>query len=209
MTVADGLQFDADLHRYTLDGRQLPSVTEILRPVTEHEYRGVDRDVMERAALLGTAVHKLIELDIAGTLDEDALDDSLRQYLAQWRQFRAQSGFVPVLNEHRVHSGRYGYAGTIDLFGVLNSDAALIDAKRTAAVPRSVGPQTAGYEQAIRESLPDAVARCVSGPGDGHINRYALHLTPERWRLVPQRDPNDLRVFLASLTLHNYLEKAA
>jgi len=126
-----------------------------------------------------------------------------------WRQFRAQSGFVPVLNEHRVHSARYGYAGTIDLFGVLNSDAALIDAKRTAAVPRSVGPQTAGYEQAIRESLPDAVARCVSGPGNGHINRYALHLTPERWRLVPQKDPNDLRVFLASLTLHNYLEKAA
>lgn len=200
MTVADGLQFDAELHRYTLDGRQLPSVTEILRPVTEHEYRGVDREVMDRAALLGTAVHKLIELDIAGTLDEDALDDSLRPYLAQWRQFRAQSGFLPIYSEQRVHSMKYGYAGTLDLAGKLNGMPAVVDAKRTTAVPRSAGPQTAAYRYALAEVFD----------GDWQVaDRYALHLTPERWRLVPQKDPNDLRVFLASLTLHNYLEKAA
>jgi hypothetical protein len=209
LTVADGLQFDAAAHRYTLDGRRLPSVTEILAPITAQEYRGVDRETMERAALLGQAVHKLIELDIAGTLDEDALDGGLRPYLAQWRQFLSQSGFTPVLSERRVHSARYGYAGTPDLFGILNADAALIDAKRTAAVPRSAGPQTAGYEQALRENCPDVVSQCASGSGDGRIYRYALHLTPERWRLVPQKDPNDLRVFLAALTLHNYLEKAA
>lgn len=209
MIVADGLHFDTTEHRYTLDGLRLPSVTEILSPITAHEYRGVDSEVMGRAAALGEAVHKLIELDIAGTLDEDALDASLRPYLAQWRQFLVQSGFVPILSEHRVHSVRYGYAGTLDLFGLLNAEAALIDAKRTAAVPRSAGPQTAGYELSLRESSPEAVAQAASGPGNGRIHRYALHLTPERWRLVPQKDPNDLRVFLAALTLHNYLEKAA
>lgn len=200
MIVADGLQFDAELHRYMLDGRRLPSVTEILHPVTEHEYCGVDREVMDRAAALGKAVHRLVELDIAGTLDEDALDDSLRPYLSQWRQFLAQSGFLAIHSERRVHSARYGYAGTLDLAGTLNGTHAVIDAKRTAAVPRSAGPQTAAYRHALAE-LYD---------GEWQVaDRYALHLTPERWRLVPQKDPNDLRVFLAALTLHNYLEKAA
>lgn len=198
--MADGLQFDEVEHEYRLDGNVLPGVTTVLRPITAHEYRAVDRETMERSALLGKAVHKLIELDIAGTLDEDPLDDSLRPYLAQWRQFRAQSGFQVIHSECRVHSARYGYAGTLDLAGTLNGTRAIIDAKRTAAVPRSAGPQTAAYRAALAE-LYD---------GEWQVSdRYALHLTPERWRLVPQKDPNDLRVFLAALTLHNYLEKAA
>lgn len=199
MTVADGLQFDQAQHQYTLDGRRLPSVTEVLAPITAHEYRGVDRETMDRAALLGKAVHKLIELDIVRTLDEDALDDALRPYLAQWRQFRDQSGFHAHFSEERMYSSKYGYAGTMDLFGTLNRKFTLIDLKRTASVPRTAGPQTAAYVQMIRENSFDLPA---------NIDRFALHLTPERWRLVPFNDPNDLRVFLAALTLHNYLEQS-
>ncbi|HWG67488.1 MAG TPA: hypothetical protein VN662_08760 [Rhodanobacteraceae bacterium] len=197
--MADGLQFDDALHEYRLEGRRLPSVTEVLGPITAHEYRAVDRETMERAALLGKCVHKLIELDIAGTLDVETLDDSLRPYLAQWRQFLAQSGFLAIHSECRVHSARYGYAGTLDLAGTLNGARAVVDAKRTAAVPRSAGPQTAAYRAALAE-LYDGEWQTA--------DRYALHLTPERWRLVPQKDPNDLRVFLSALTLHNYLEQS-
>ena len=204
------LAFDAERHEYTLGVRRLPSVTEILRPVSMFEYRFVSASVMERAALLGSATHALIELDIAGTLDEDALDDSLRPYLASWRQFRAQSGFVPVLSEARVHSRRYGFAGTLDLFGVMNDSPTLIDAKRTAQVPRSAGPQTAAYQIALRESRPEAIADAIElGVVGMNIMRFALHLTPGRWQLVPFRNPNDQRVFLSALTIHNYMEKAA
>jgi hypothetical protein len=202
--VSEGaLAFDAERHEYTLGVRRLPSVTEILRPVSMFEYRHVSASVMERASSLGRAVHSLIELDIAGTLDEDALDDSFRPYLTSWRQFRAQSGFVPVLSEARVHSVRYGFAGTLDLLGAMNGRLTLIDAKRTAQVPRSAGPQTAGYEIALRES------RSVMIKESGSVARFALHLMPERWQLVPFRDPNDKRVFLSALTIHNYMEKAA
>lgn len=201
--MADGLHFDEDLHKYTLGDRELPSVTKVLRRITEHEYRFVDRETMDRTALLGQAVHKLIELDLAGTLDEESLSEPLVPYLAQWRQFRTQSGFQMILSEALVHSARYGYAGKLDLFGRLNDHLALIDAKRTAAVPMSAGPQTAGYELAALESHPELALL------DLPIRRYALHLTPERWRLVPFTDPNDRRVFLAALTLHNYLEQAA
>lgn len=197
MTVADTLQFDEAPHRYTFNGAPVPSVTQILRPITEHEYAGVDREVMARAAALGRAVHKLIELDIAATLDEDSITDALQPYLVQWRQFRDQSGFHAHFSEQRMHSSKYGYAGTMDLFGALNRKFALIDLKRTVSVPRSAGPQTAAYLQMVRENSFDLPT---------NIDRFVLHLTPERWRLVPLTDPNDLRVFLAALTLHNYLE---
>jgi hypothetical protein len=201
------LQFDEEKHEYRHDGRVVPSVTQILKPLSEAEYRGVNRDVLDAAAQRGKAVHKMIELDLRDDLDVDSLPDELQPYYTAWQNFRNLSGFECLLSEARVYSPRYNYAGTLDLFGRLNGDAALIDAKRTVVVPRSVGPQTAGYEQALRWNYPDLVSKCVNGPGEGCINRYALHLRADgSWRLVPQKDPNDARVFLAALTLHNYLE---
>lgn len=202
------LHFDPATHTYTLNGKALDSVTKILKPLSDAMYVGVAQDVMERAALLGQAVHKVIELDILGTLDEDNLDPILHPYLQQWRRFRDTSGFVPLLSETQMHSARYGYAGTPDLFGILDGEAALIDAKRTAMVPRTAGPQTAGYEILVREAFPDVVERAVSGSGAGRVRRFALHLKETQHRLVPFTDPGDQATFLACLRVHNW-KKAA
>lgn len=205
------LQFDAEAHSYTVDGVPYDSVTQILRELSAREYRFVAAGVMAEAAWLGQAVHKLIELDILGLLDASELDPRLLPYLEKWHAFRAHSGFVPLLSETQVFSRRYRFAGTLDLFGVLNGEAALVDAKRCASVPRTAGPQTAGYELALRECLPDVVARAAVGPGEGRIHRFALHLTPSEtrgWTLVPFKNPNDARVFLSALTLHNWSKAA-
>jgi hypothetical protein len=199
------LQFDPESHSYRLDGVPIPGVTSILKDLSEREYRFVKAETMAEAAWLGQAVHKVIELESAGTLDEDALDARLREYLDAWRHFRTHSGFVPTLSEEKVYSRRYHYAGQLDLFGALNSDAALIDAKRCAGVPRTAGPQTAGYEIALRECRPDLLA--AFGGSTARIRRYALHLTPNvrpGYRLVPFTDPNDARVFLSALTLNTW-----
>lgn len=202
------LQFDAESHTYTVGGKVLDSVTQILKPLSAAEYRGVSADVLDRAAQLGKAVHAVIELDNKRVLDVDALDPLLVPYYGHWRQFLAQSGFKPLLSEEKLHSLRYGYAGALDLFGTLNGEAALIDAKRTVKVPRLAGPQTAGYEILLRERRPDLIDAACSGPGNGRVHRYALHLTPDRWQLVPFKDPNDQRVFLSALTLHNWSKAA-
>lgn len=199
------LQFDAEAHTYTVDGEPFDSVTQILRDLTAREYRFVDAGVMAEAAWLGQAVHRVIELDILGQLDEDGLDDRLVPYLAKWRQFRAHSGFEPILSEQQVFSRKYRFAGTLDLFGVLNGRLTLVDAKRCAKVPRTAGPQTAGYEIALRECRPDLFKTVQP------IQRFALHLTPSEtrgWSLVPFRDPSDARVFLSALTLSTWSKAA-
>lgn len=197
------LTFDPVEHAYRLNGRLVPSVTEALRLITADEYAGVDADVMAKAAAIGTAVHGIIERDIRGEFDIEACDVDLLPYFDQWRQFLQTSGFEPRLSEARVYSERYGYAGTLDLFGRLNRRWALIDAKRTAKVPRTAGPQTAAYEMALRECRPDLFAG-----EDKRIDRFALHLAPSGWRLVPFKDPNDQRVFLSALTLHTWRKAA-
>lgn len=191
------LAFDEASHSYTLDGRRVPSVTQVLKSLP-NEYAMVDRAVMEAAAGLGRAVHKLIELDLADRLNVNSLDDELVDYLLQWQDFRHTSGFEPILSEARVASPRYRYAGTLDLFGRLNGRLVLIDAKRTAAVPRSAGPQTAAYELALRESHPELFEATT------YVDRFALHLKRDRWQLVPFRDVADQRVFLSALTIHNW-----
>lgn len=199
--MLDGLRYDDALHEYRWDGAVVPSVTQVLARLSAEEYRFVDKSLMEEAALLGTAAHKMIELDLRGDLDVDALSDGLQVYYAAWQNFRRLSGFQMVLSEARVYSAKYGYAGTLDLAGWLNDRFVIIDAKRTAAVPRTAGPQTAGYLQALREHAEDAVL----WPQDTPIDRYALHLRSDgTWRLVPFTDKSDLRVFLACKTLHDW-----
>lgn len=203
--TANVLTFDPDRHEYRLGSQPLPGVTSILARLTAEEYRGVAPEVMERAATLGKAVHRLIELDLADDLDESSLSGDLADYLEAWRAFRALSGFEPLLSEQQVYSERHGYAGTLDLFGILNGEAALIDAKRTAAVPRTAGPQTAAYERALRECMPEVVQRAVSGAEPGRIRRYALHLMPfKKWALVPFTNPSDERVFLSCLSIQQW-----
>lgn len=200
VATAGGLLFDEAAHRYTLDGRPVPGVTSVLKLVSGADYAGVDPDVLARAAARGTAVHRMVELDGQGILDEDSLAEELQPYLVQWRQFRAQSGFVILAQECRVASRRHGYAGTLDLFGVLNGRFALVDVKSVVRVMRTTGPQTAAYEVALRECRPDLL------PGDAPVDRFALQLRPgASWQLVPFPSRSDARVFLGALTCHTFM----
>lgn len=200
------LQFNEEAHKYTLDGKELPSVTQALHHITAQAYAHVDPEVLRRASELGTAAHKMIELDCRGDLDEESLPEALAPSFESWRNFLKLSGFIILASEQRVLSMRYLYAGTLDLFGMLNDRFCIIDAKRTAAVPRSAGPQTAGYEIAFRES---EVAKQFDIALTTPIDRYALHLKANgKWALVPFTDKNDSRVFLSALTSYNWMQAA-
>lgn len=204
-----GLHFDPVAHRYTLDGKKLPGVTSVLKPISGAHYAGVDPAVMERAAELGRAVHRLIELDLANDLDLDELDPVLLPYYNGWRQFLATSGFKAQLSEQQMASRRQGYAGTLDLFGRLNYLPSLIDAKRVAVVVRSTGPQTFAYGQLVRECFPGLL------PADAQLRRYALHLknpapgqTAAPWSLVPfNNDRQDALVWQSCLNIARYLQE--
>lgn len=110
------LIFDETLHRYTLDGEVLPSVTQIIKPL--YDFSAVPDGVLQRAADFGTAVHKTVELYLKDDLDEDSLDEPLYNCLLAFQAFEADHYDIfdetPVVEQIGYHP-KLKYAGIPDL----------------------------------------------------------------------------------------------
>lgn len=205
------LTFEKSSHIYRLDGFVIPHVTRVTDALSS--YAGVPEDVLRRKAEIGDAVHYATELEDANDLDYGSLPLEIRGYLDAWRRFKEETGFVPSVSEHRVHSKLYRYAGTLDRIGYFSrmknikpSVPALIDLKTTYAILPAVGPQTAGYMQAWNETC---------GRQNKVKRRYAVQLKTDGTYYPHEcTDPSDWSVFLSALTLLNWklrnnLEKVA
>lgn len=186
------LTFDEATHTYRWDGRVVPSVTQILAPVAT-DFSFVRADVLEAAADRGRAVHRAIHELEEDRLDLAAVPPDVLQFLSQYQQWRDQAGFVWERSEVMGYSERWGYAGTADLVGWIRGERWLIDVKASAAVPRSVGPQTAAYAELLPEKP---------------LHRGVLHLRPDRHRLTPLSNRGDWGVFLSCLTVYKFNEGA-
>lgn len=186
-----GLVFDELRHAYTWHGLPVPGVTSCLKILGD--YDNVPLDILEAAAARGKAVHRAIELDILGDLDDSELHPEIASRLEQWREFCRVWPFKPIKSEQRVYSERYGYAGTLDVWGIGRGQPMVLDAKATAYVPKQAHAQLAAYTQALQETM-----RC------GPAQRAIIHLRPTKWQVVACTDPADLQVFLACLTLKRW-----
>lgn len=187
------LQFDEESHTYRYSGQVVPSVTQILKPVSP-DFTFVPSEKLERARLLGNAVDAAICLFEKKQLDESSLAPVIRSYLDAWIEFKSMSGWETIDTQERVYSEKYGYAGTLDLRGIINNQIAVLDIKRTLVIPAHAGPQTAAYAAATVADV-----------------RYALHLKPlnvaRRWVLERLDSTNDWIVFMSCLTIFRFKEK--
>ena len=80
------LQFEEKRHLYTINGIKLPSVTEIIDPVSYIVYKGVDEFAKLKAGWRGTDVHFAIELyNDTGVIE---IEEKFKGYLDAYLQFR-------------------------------------------------------------------------------------------------------------------------
>lgn len=194
--------FDHILHKYTLNGRVLPSVTQITSPLSD--YSMVPTEVLERKKIIGSAVHLACELHDSGGVDESTIHDLCFPYFKAYLKFRADNPCDVVLNEQKVFSERWGFAGTLDrVFKMHESrtgswfkgDLVQIDLKTVATLMLATGPQTAGYALA----MPDL------GVPRTQVKRAALQLKPDgTYTIKPYYSAKDEACFIALLTLHQW-----
>lgn len=200
--MSDALLFDPVTHTYTVGSKKLPGVTTIMKSANlTQDFSMVDPALLARAADLGTRVHRGIELAFKHGLSNahSQVDFDVVDYLDAWDDFLKTSGFEPMMSEHQLCSTKYGYAGTLDLFGTLNGELVLPDIKRVNAVSRSAGPQTAAYLHLLQENYPELAW------GTKGNKRFVLHLKPgSKWSLVPLTGKDDFKVFLSALSIHNW-----
>lgn len=183
------LTFDEASHTYRYEGKVVPSVTQILGRYVD--LSKIPPDVLQRKRDIGVAVHKAIELDVAGDLDDESISPVWAPYFAGWRKFRAESGLEITASEQKLYSTKYAFAGTLDLAGNLPKiGTAIIDTKTTTGLYPTVGPQVAAYAELA---------------GAPKAKRFALLLTPDgKYQLEPLTDRGDWNVFLAALTIHQW-----
>lgn len=185
------LQFDADCHRYSLDGVELPSVTTVLKDVgiidtSKPWYTDHQRD-------RGKAIHaacEYIDSPDLGGLDWGSLDERITGYVRAWQTFLVESG-AKVLNvEQQLHSPAYGFAGTVDRVLHWQGQRTVVDIK-TGQPGAWHSLQTAAYQ--ILDGYATARA-CVHLRDDG---KFRVHVHPIRDAAT------DRARFLAALSTYN------
>jgi hypothetical protein len=191
------IEFNEELHEYTDEtGKRIPSVTQALGVL--ESYAGIPASVLAKASERGTKVHKAVELHLQGDLDELSLDPDIANYFYSYVRFERETGFSPTASEARVHSKKFGYAGTLDLAGpdpLGSKRIAFIDIKTSVQLMPTTGPQLAAYEKAFQEQTKNIRKNL----------RYGLLLKPDgTYLLQPYTDTTDFSVFLACLTVFNY-----
>lgn len=191
------LTFDSAAHAYTLNGRRVPSVTDVLEPL--QVFDGIPWDVLEAARVFGSHVAVACDMHNRGILDWDSMDPFLASYMRGYLKFLAETSFVILASEERVASVKCGYAGTLDLRGIMNRKLWIVDSKSTAILPRTVGPQTSAYLAAFNE-----------GSGEKYTHRACLHLKPDDYRFVPLEDRGkriaDYTLFISQLNVYRWFK---
>ena len=105
-----GICFDAEAHRYFLNGVELQGITGLLRKhIFPNLYADIPQFVLDHAAERGTLVHKSIEL-----LDGGFAPAELTHELENYKRIKAENGLSTVENEYIVTDGEH-FASGIDL----------------------------------------------------------------------------------------------
>lgn len=186
------LRFEAEGHRYFMDDEEWPSVSAVLEPLQILD--GIPKDVLRAAAEFGSHVHMATDLYDNGVLDEDALDPHLKPYLDGWKSFLNETGAIVVSSELRVSHPQLRYAGTLDKMILWRDRRHVLDIKSSALVPKTVGPQTAAYREALLST------ELVCAP-----TRYCMHLRGDgSYRLHTLRDSTDFNLFVSALNIHHW-----
>ena len=127
-----------------------------------------------------------------GELGDD-LDPRLDAYLDGWQKFLLETGAEVIYSEARVYSVKMNFAGTLDSIINIRMANRLCDIKTGEAVPRTVGPQTAAYNEAWHEMT-----------GQRRMRRMCVQLKPNGYNVIHLNDPNDWNIYKAALTLHRW-----
>lgn len=119
------LEFEESSHTYKLNGKEIPSVTTILK-----EVGFIDTTWFKDSGLVrGSVVHKATELLDQGFLDWFGLNEEYIPYVKAYEKFKLESGFQSIQQESKMYDDLFWFCGTVDRIGMLNNCDAILDIK--------------------------------------------------------------------------------
>lgn len=192
------LTFEEKAHQYKLNGLVLPSVTTIMKPLSEDVYGSIDEQVLNRAAQRGTAVHNAIENYIKFGIED--IPPEHEGYFKAFLKWFEEHNVVPYGTEIKLYHKGLMYAGTADMAASVDGIDTLVDFKTSASVSKMLGGvQLEAYDRALASH--DSEMKFGQ--------KLILHLKKDgKYEVVPFVNGVDCwRVFTALLTVRNYKQK--
>ena len=181
------IEYDENKHWYYLDGKRIPSVTQILSFLNDYSF--VNQERIEYSRNFGTGVHLACELIDTDNLAE--LPEIYNPYVNSWNKF--VEDFKPniIEVEKLVYSEKYRFAGKADRIMKIGNKLIVADIKSGAKNPVHA-LQLAGYEIALKEM------------GYKINSRMAIYLKENNYYLQEFRDIYDTTIFLSALNIYNW-----
>ena len=170
--------FFEDTHEYLVDGKPVPSVTEILSPL-HRSYAKVNPSVLEYAANRGKAVHEALEVyDLGGELEARPEAVPYVQAYLDWHRTYSPNWLAV---EKMVFCEEGWFIGTLDRMGYLNDGKlAIVDIKTSQ-------PTREAYVSVCLQTMAYAMAAMSEEISLDYqkINRYGLFLMKDgKYRLL-------------------------
>lgn len=127
----DEIVFDAEKHQYQVDGKLIPSVTEILSVLSFDTMGQISKEILDYAARRGTAIHEATEAIDMGA--EAEVDAETEPYVCAYMNFLADYRPNWMGIEEIVYNPDQGYAGTVDRFGYFGTTPVVLDIKTNSS----------------------------------------------------------------------------
>lgn len=201
--TATSLEFDEQTHTYTLEGRVLPSVTQILDAVGLIDKQWYTEEASQR----GTNIALATELLDQGNLDRETLETDFPGYVGYvdaWQDFLTTSAAEVIWIERAVFDRALQYAGTLDRLVRITGVNYVLDIK-TGSPCSWHAIQTAAYASTLWEAWPRDLGL------SGGFGRMAVYLKEDGTFKVVQHgaagdEVGDYDVWRACVALYHWMK---
>lgn len=162
------IDFDEEKHEYSVDGVKIPSVSEILAPLSSERYGDLNPWMVKMAAARGTAIHEACELIDYGSEPEENADidgylvayqSFLLDHEVSWQEIEKVVCYIRAAGELPL------YCGTVDRYGMIDGRKTVLDIKTYASLSTdaqlTASCQTVLYSDAIESRGGEVEERCI------------------------------------------------
>lgn len=192
------LTFEEERHVYKLNGAVIPSVTALMKPLSESVYGSIDEAVLKAAAEKGTTVHNAIENFIQFGIED--IDGKYESYFRAFRKFWNDYKPKPIMTESRMYHKTFRYAGTTDFVCEIDGKLTIIDWKTSARIEKMLtGVQLEGYTRAYESHGVNIEQKAIV-----HLQKDASYNFDNDY---PARDSERLEILADLIRIRNYIQK--
>lgn len=191
------LMFKEEDHTYRVNGYILPSVSQVMKPLSDAHYRNTDKEMLQKAAVRGTNVHAAVENYLLFGIED--IKPELRGYFDGFKRWVDKVKPIPVKTECRIYHKLLNYAGTADLPCYIDDKLTLVDFKTTATISQMLTRvQLEAYKKAFEsQGIRFEQKLIIQSRKDGSYHCEAH----------PIDDTESWKVFTELLDIHRFIQK--